>query len=450
MGVMTTSAYAHTAETLTAVVSDARQSLDQASQTVWAFKSRSDVLAATVELERTRSRLYALEAIAAVEIEDTDAAREEQGWASVPDFLTATMGGRRGCGGKFLRTARKLVGDRLKTWQALYDGAISPEHADVIVRIIDHLPVEVGLREAAEDLLLQEAAKLNATELEVAGNHLLEVLDPEGVAKREEKKLDKLERSAHLNRFLAIVDDGIGGVKIRGRGTVEDAAVIKAALQALSAPLPATDPDCGTEGRDERDHGARTWDALVETCQKALDAEVPPADHGMKPRVVVLVGWEDLKARVGTATLETGEELSVAAVRRLACDAEVLPITLDGNGVPLDVGRANRLVTMGIWLALIARDRHCAFPGCIRPPITCDAHHVEHWIDGGKTSVTNMVLLCKAHHTIIHAAPWEVRINPHDHKPEFKPPPGRHALKPDFAARLDFTDGWVREREPRA
>ncbi len=219
----------------------------------------------------------------------------------------------------------------------------------------------------------------------MAGNHLLEVLDPDGVAKREEKKLDKLERSAHLNRFLAIVDDGIGGVRIRGRGTVEDAAVIKAALQALSAPLPGTDPDCGTEGRDERDHGARTWDALVDTCQKALDAEVLPTNHGMKPRVVVTVDWADLKAGVGTATLDTGEELSVAAVRRLCCDAEVLPIVLNGDGVPLDVGRWSRLVTMGIWLALVARDRHCAFPGCTRPPIACDAHHVEHWVNGGKT-----------------------------------------------------------------
>ncbi len=447
---MTISVHPQAERTLAGVVSDARESLDEAARTVWAFKAPSDVLAATVEMEKMRSRLYALESVAAVEIEDTDAAREEQGWASVPDYLTATLGGRRGSGRKLLRTARALVGDRLKTWQALYDGALSPEHSDVIVRVIDHLPVDATLREAAEDLLIQEAAKLNATELEVAGNHLLEVLDPDGVAKREEKKLDKLERSAHLNRFLAIVDDGIGGVKIRGRGTVEDAAVIKAALQALSAPLPATDPDCGTEGRDERDHGARTWDALVEVAQTALDSETLPTAHGQKPRVTVTVSWEDLRAGVGTATLETGEKLSVAAVRRLACDAEILPIVLDGNGVPLDVGRANRLVTMGIWLALIARDKHCAFPGCTRPPIACDAHHVEHWIDGGKTSVKTMVLLCKAHHTIIHSTPWEVRINPHDHKPEFKPPPGRHRLRPDFAARLDFTDEWVREREPRA
>jgi hypothetical protein len=332
----------------------------------------------------------------------------------------------------------------------LYDGRISPEKAEVIVGVLDDLPVSTEIRDAAEELLLQEARNLDATELQIAGNSLLETLDPDGVAKREEKKLDKHERSAHLNRFLAIVEDGLGGVRIRGRGTVEDAAVIKAALQALSAPQPSTDPDCGTEGRDERDHGARTWDALVDTCQKALDAQVLPTSHGMKPRVTVTVDWADLKAGVGTATLETGEQLSVAAIRRLSCDAEILPIVLGGDGVPLDVGRWQRLVTLGIWLALVARDKHCAFPGCRRPPIACDAHHVKHWADGGHTKLSNMVLLCRAHHTIIHATPWEVRINPADGKPEFKPPPGRHTLHPEFAARLDYTDDWIREREPHA
>ena len=97
-----------------------------------------------------------------------------------------------------------------------------------------------------------------------------------------------------------------------------------------------------------------------------------------------------------------------------------------------------------------ARDRHCAFPGCRRPPIACDAHHIEHWANGGPTALRNMVLLCRAHHTVLHNTPWEVRINPADRRPEFKPPPGRHRLHPDFRERLDTADDWVRERTPRA
>jgi hypothetical protein len=88
----------------------------------------------------------------------------------------------------------------------------------------------------------------------------------------------------------------------------------------------------------------------------------------------------------------------------------------------LDAGRTSRLVTHGLWLALVTRDRHCAFPGCTRPPVACDAHHIVHWVDGGTTALDNLVLLCRHHHTIVHTTPWQVRINPDDHHPEFLPP----------------------------
>ena len=268
-----------------------------------------------------------------------------------------------------------------------------------------------------------------------------------------EKKLDQHERSAHLNRFLNIVDDGLGGVRLRGRGTVEDAAVIKTALASLSAPaardLSDSDPDFGVAGRDVRDHGARTWDALVDVCQKAMDAEVLPTDHGAKPRVMVTVSLNDLTSGLGVGTLETGERISVSAVRKLACDADLIPVVLGTHGQPLDVGRTKRLVTMGIWLALVARDKHCAFPGCRRPPIACDAHHVVPWAQGGQTRLQDMVLLCRAHHTIVHSTGWQVRINRADGHPEFKAPPAGLRPRERLAQQVDERDDWIRERTLR-
>jgi hypothetical protein len=106
---------------------------------------------------------------------------------------------------------------------------------------------------------------------------------------------------------------------------------------------------------------------------------------------------------------------------------------LGSDSQVLDVGRKARLVTHYLWLALVARDKHCAFPGCRRPPVACDAHHVVHWADGGPTSLGNLVLLCRQHHTLIHSTPWEVRINPFDQLPEFLPParldPARRPLR---------------------
>jgi hypothetical protein len=110
-------------------------------------------------------------------------------------------------------------------------------------------------------------------------------------------------------------------------------------------------------------------------------------------------------------------------IRRLACDAEVIPVVLGGTSEVLDVGRLRRLVTAVMWVALVVRDRHCTFPGCTRPPIMCHAHHIIHWLDGGKTCLDNLALLCGHHHRVIHNSPWEIRLDPVDRRPEFMPPP---------------------------
>ncbi|MGA9749025.1 MAG: HNH endonuclease signature motif containing protein, partial [Nocardioides sp.] len=68
--------------------------------------------------------------------------------------------------------------------------------------------------------------------------------------------------------------------------------------------------------------------------------------------------------------------------------------------------------------------------------LACDAHHLTHWADDGPTSLDNLVLLCRAHHTLIHATPWQVRLNPLDRRPEFRRPP-RHGQPPP-------TGHWIR------
>ena len=101
------------------------------------------------------------------------------------------------------------------------------------------------------------------------------------------------------------------------------------------------------------------------------------------------------------ATLDR-QVLSARTVRKLACDASIIPMVLGGQGQPLDVGRTKRLVTPGLLAALWARDKACTYPGCGRPPLWCDAHHVQHWADGGTTCLTNLTLLCGHHHTVVH------------------------------------------------
>ena len=132
--------------------------------------------------------------------------------------------------------------------------------------------------------------------------------------------------------------------------------------------------------------------------------------HGPKPHIIVTIDFNDLKAATADKLghLTYGDALSAATIRRLACDAHILPIVLGSDSQPLDVGTTVRLATGPIRKALITRDKGCVC--CGAPPIYCDAHHVKSWIDGGETKITNLVLLCKRCHRDLHAGHWTIQI----------------------------------------
>ena len=131
---------------------------------------------------------------------------------------------------------------------------------------------------------------------------------------------------------------------------------------------------------------------------------------GAKANITVTIDLEDLKAATADAIGQTvySNGLSAATIRRLACDAKVIPIVLGSNSEPLDVGRCERLVTRAMRRALNTRDRGCVV--CGAPPIMCDAHHLISWIDGGETKISNLVLLCRCHHTDLHNGHWTITI----------------------------------------
>ena len=95
---------------------------------------------------------------------------------------------------------------------------------------------------------------------------------------------------------------------------------------------------------------------------------------------------------------------------RLACDAGVVRMQHDADGHVLDVGRKTRTIPSAIRRALSARDTRCQFPGCSAR--RCDAHHIEHWVDGGPTRLDNLVLLCRRHHRLVHEGGFTVERQP--------------------------------------
>ena len=426
-----------------AVVEAARDLVLEASDRLPAVWSDDELLEGMSAVQRLRGAADALELSMLAEVDVRGLPKRRLHWGSTADWFTHLVGGFRRDGRRKVRLARAMTSDYPATLDAVREGNTSMTQAAVIVDAVETLPTSPVLRAEAEQLLLEQCRTLTATELVRAGRHVAAVVDPDGEERRLEAALDHEERAAHRQRFLSVVEDGAGGVRVKGYGSAEDGEVLRAALLPLTKPAPAVDPDdptCATE-RDPRDHGARLWDALIQTAQHSLDTELPPESHGTRPRVVVTTSLDHLQQALGqSAWTETGLELSVAAVRRLACDADVIPGVLGADGQVLDVGRARRLVTMAIWIALILRDRHCAFPGCTRPPSMCHAHHITHWADGGPTALGNLVLLCGEHHRVVHHTPWQVRLNPEDGRPEFLPPP-RHRTQTD--------QPWIRHRPRR-
>lgn len=371
------------------------------------------------------------------------------GWASLKDFLTHLLGGHKGAGGGIVRLAeqtRALPAVRM----ALASGVLSTPQARVIAARITALPRDEAFRAKVAEVLIEQVTTrgLDATDLDHAASAVIADLDPDRAIIASDKELPLRERGAHSARFLSFSPDRFGGVRIKGYASLEEAEIVKATLMPMAAPvttepgacggepgargrddqgrrIPSACPDpvCDHTGRDLRDAGTRMWDALVEACRRLQGDDLVPHTHGTTARLTITLPYDALQeAATATGHLASGAPISAAALRRLACDAEILPAVLGGNAEVLDLGRTQRLVTPALFNALVLRDRHCAFPGCSRLPLAC-AHHILHWADGGPTSLTNLVLLCRRHHTLIHHSPWRIEIDPDTCRPRWIPPP---------------------------
>ncbi|MBB2890684.1 HNH endonuclease signature motif containing protein [Flexivirga oryzae] len=155
--------------------------------------------------------------------------------------------------------------------------------------------------------------------------------------------------------------------------------------------------------RDERTPGKRRVDALMDLV--AAGAKTVCGDGmgiGAGATVLVTMDLHRLLTDLDGAITIGGEILDAGTARRLACDADLIPMVLGTKSQPLDVGRRERLATTGIRAAVVHRDMGCTFPTCDRPPGFCEIHHILPWWAGGDTALDNSAMLCRRHHQIVH------------------------------------------------
>ena len=220
------------------------------------------------------------------------------------------------------------------------------------------------------------------------------------------------------------VGDELGAFSYQLTLDAEGKAVLEAAIGPLSAPAPAPD---GTP--DRRSARQRRGQALIEVCRRATAAAATPP-VGAKTTLVVTMDWRHLRdasnaGRVLGSTAD-GDLLAPDTMRKLACDADLIPAILAGPSHVLDLGRTTRLFSSAQVKALWLRDRGCTFPGCGIPAHWCQAHHLRHWIDGGPTSLANAGLLCARHHTVVHRDHLCARIDADTGQVEWDVSPGSY------------------------
>ena len=209
---------------------------------------------------------------------------------------------------------------------------------------------------------------------------------------------------------------------IRGRLPTEQGALVVKALEAAMEAAEADTADgADAEGTQTEDTSvpvhARRADALVELAECRLSGN-RGGSAADRYNVVVHVSAETLEGDDDadrsvtdvsavcvpsgqTSHLEDGPHVTAVTSRRLACDGAIVALLEDRKGIPLSIGRKSRTIPPGMRRALTARDGGCRFPGCTHTKFV-DGHHIQHWANGGETSLDNLILLCRHHHRLVH------------------------------------------------
>ena len=284
-----------------------------------------------------------------------------------------------------------------------------------------------------EGALLAYAMKTTAARLEERCRQMRNV-QPDNVAEADR---------THRQRSLRVFRDGERGVlTMTVELPIEQGEIVCRALDKAIQD----DPSNGPEFADTSWH-AQQADALVTLARSYLSGSSGERAGGSDAyQIFVHVDRSAMSEGVGRS------DLPLETVKRLSCDAGIVNIVDGADGQPLSVGRKQRTAPVAIKRALWARDGGCAFPGCTHTRFV-DAHHVRHWSQGGETSLANTMLLCTAHHRLVHEGGYTIRRDEHD-RWYFRRPDGRaipvHGYLPgDMRADDDDEDVSAETRVPR-
>ena len=297
------------------------------------------------------------------------------------------------------------------TQHAFDTAQISTAHTVAILTALRHLPPDI--RDTVEPHLI-ERAKFHPPE-EIAGfvDELLERLgiDKDADIRRERRHA---ERGVDLARTL---DDARA---INGTLTPDVAEQVEQAFALAGQP---------TGAEDDRSLRQRQHDALGAIAAHYLAHHQTPSFAGAPRSVIVTIDLETLEnqLREGWLTLPSGAVISADTARRLACDAELIPVVLGSRSEVLDIGQADHEFTTAIRRAAYLRDGgRCAFPNCHNK--VSQLHHIFFRRHGGPTCLENAAWVCHYHHWLVHEGRWTL-IRRDDGNYLWTAPDGRQRIR---------------------
>lgn len=469
------------------LVRDARAALDVSWQAPGELAGLLDTLG------RVRREVDAATAVVAAEVSrqsrrelGKDGLSRKQGFRSAVAMIAAATGSSAGDAARLMQVGdaiaprMTLTGEQLPAKHphvaaAVQAGTLSAAHAASIIGLLDRVAIRAGVERClrVEEIL---AARLPGATPDEARRMLLEaetLLDQEGVEPRHD--------AARAARELRTSQDAEGMTVIRARLDAETAAPVLAVLEAeVTRVVRSNERTQDAALKDPRSIPQIQADALADLARHALGCDQVPT----RPTTTIVArmdldallavtghtgeladgtgGHGDTGSITGSASNArtdggTGPDgytgpgggtrpggrliridgidqpIPVAAIRRMAADAEVIPMVLGRGGQVLDLGRRERLFTRTQKLALVERDGGCAF--CGAPPGHTVVHHIRWWSRGGPTDLDNGILLCTACHHRVHDDGWDIRV---DHgRVSFIPPPWLDPARTPRAAARD-------------
>jgi uncharacterized protein DUF222 len=275
-----------------------------------------------------------------------------------------------------------------QTEKALARGAVGFQH----VALIAHAADNVGLASVVKD----ESSLLKAARTMDPGRFA-------GVAREFEHRVDRElalteANRAYERRYFHVSQPENGMVRLDGILDAEGGATLITALNAVASPPTIN---------DERTPGQRRADALVDLCRRPLDGRKLGDSGGQRPHLVIRVSAETLAGHTGApaAELETVGPIPAETAQRHACDASTSWMLARGE-LDTETSHASQTIPPATRRALVARDRAGVFNGCHKPAVWCDGHHLTWWTRGGPTKLTNLALVCREHHRMLHEGGW--------------------------------------------